>query len=379
MADHIGSLVKRFESASKGSLALAQCGNDWGLSCGSYQLTLRWGNCINFLKAYFPSEASSLYFNNLKDIKSATWPGADYCSSPDEVKAVWMKCYNSVGAEKFEQCEISYIQEHYYNQLMKKLADYFNPNQHSRMIQECMWSWAVHRGVGTAASEFKAACSAAGIDNPNTTLAEDLIDIVYDKRYSTFSAYNRYKKGAGDNSEREVLRAYCNTAPLPYDGDCPGDGTVANGVKQQTSEDSKKETNAEATTESTEKKTTTNYYRVGTAWKNGKCVNQTGAYTVLSNAIKNCKTNQSVFDSNGVAVYTGVINTNAVFTPYRVRVITDVLNVRKTPNTSAAIVTKIKRGEIYTIVDESKTATGTWGQLKSKVGWISLSYVTKTS
>ena len=39
--DYIGKYVKKFESGSKGSLALSSCGNDWGLSCGSYQLTLR--------------------------------------------------------------------------------------------------------------------------------------------------------------------------------------------------------------------------------------------------------------------------------------------------------------------------------------------------
>lgn len=52
-SDYIGKYVKKFESGSKGSLALSSCGNDWGLSCGSYQLTLRWGNCIRFLKNTF--------------------------------------------------------------------------------------------------------------------------------------------------------------------------------------------------------------------------------------------------------------------------------------------------------------------------------------
>jgi hypothetical protein len=62
MNDYIGKYVKQFESGSKGSTALGSCGNDWGLSCGSYQLTLRWGNCIKFLIQYFPKEAIGLYF-----------------------------------------------------------------------------------------------------------------------------------------------------------------------------------------------------------------------------------------------------------------------------------------------------------------------------
>ena len=32
----IGEYVKQFESGDKGSLSFSSCGNDWGLSCGSY-------------------------------------------------------------------------------------------------------------------------------------------------------------------------------------------------------------------------------------------------------------------------------------------------------------------------------------------------------
>ena len=228
MGDYIGALVKRFESGSKGSLSLSSCGNDWGLSCGSYQLTLRWGNCISFLKKYFPSQAKALYFHsNKKDITTKSWPGKDYCSSPDEVKKVWKACYNAVGAEKFFSYEHEYIQNMYYEPLMKKLLGYFNPNDHSRAMQECMWSWAVHRGAGGAYNEFKTTCVAKGI-NPQKTLASDLIDILYDKRYSV-TPFTRYKKGSGSDSEREVLREYCNTAPLPYTGINPGTGAT-NGI-----------------------------------------------------------------------------------------------------------------------------------------------------
>ena len=48
--DYIGKYVKKYESGNKGSLCLDNCGYDWGLSAGSYQLTLRYGNCIKFLK-----------------------------------------------------------------------------------------------------------------------------------------------------------------------------------------------------------------------------------------------------------------------------------------------------------------------------------------
>lgn len=229
MNDYIGALVKKFESGSKGSLALGSCGNDWGLSCGSYQLTLRWGNCIGFLRKYFPVRASALYFNSAKaDIATQSYPGFAYCSSPDEVKAVWTECCNEAGAEKFFKCEHEHIQNAYYEAVLKKLTGYFNPNNHSRAMQECMWSWSVHRGSVTAYNEFKAACTEAGI-NPQKTPADTLIDIVYDKRYGIFTN-TRYKKGAGASSERETLRSYCNIKPLPYSGMCAGTGG-ADGVR----------------------------------------------------------------------------------------------------------------------------------------------------
>ena len=47
------------------------------------------------------------------------------------------------------------------------------------------------------------------------------------------------------------------------------------------------------------------YFRVGTAWTNGKCVGQVGAFTNKDNAIKKAKENNGwkVFDENGKVVY----------------------------------------------------------------------------
>lgn len=56
---------------------------------------------------------------------------------------------------------------------------------------------------------------------------------------------------------------------------------------------------------------------------------------------------------------------------YKVKIKASSLNVRKTPN--GAIVTTVKRNEVYTIVKEQ----GGWGKLKSGIGWIMLSYTTK--
>lgn len=58
------------------------------------------------------------------------------------------------------------------------------------------------------------------------------------------------------------------------------------------------------------------------------------------------------------------------------KIITDSLNVRKGPGTSYDVVTTVKKGEAYTIVEKS---SNNWGKLKSGIGWISLNsqYVAK--
>jgi uncharacterized protein YraI len=80
--------------------------------------------------------------------------------------------------------------------------------------------------------------------------------------------------------------------------------------------------------------------------------------------------------------YTVIVNTDsptqAVFSPYLVKITTDPLNIRSGPGTNYSIVGTIKGKGVYTIVEE-KTGTGAklWGKLKSGVGWISLDYTKK--
>ncbi len=63
--------------------------------------------------------------------------------------------------------------------------------------------------------------------------------------------------------------------------------------------------------------------------------------------------------------------------PYTVRIATAVLNVRKGPGTNYGIAMQVKNGEVFTIVEEYKNGSTTWGKLKSGVGWISLTYTKK--
>lgn len=72
-------------------------------------------------------------------------------------------------------------------------------------------------------------------------------------------------------------------------------------------------------------------------------------------------------------------NTNIAL-PYKVKIIDKTgLNVRKGAGVNNPIVTTIKYGEVYTIVEEVKVGSATWGRLKSGAGYINVGdkYVTK--
>lgn len=56
--------------------------------------------------------------------------------------------------------------------------------------------------------------------------------------------------------------------------------------------------------------------------------------------------------------------------PYMVKISASTLNVRSGVGVNHPIVTTVRKGEIYTIVDESNG----WGKLKSGAGWINLKY-----
>lgn len=109
-------------------------------------------------------------------------------------------------------------------------------------------------------------------------------------------------------------------------------------------------------------------YRVRKAWNDAK--SQIGAFNNLDNAkaaADEAGAGYSVYDASGKKIYT------VSSTPYKVRVNTDSLNIRKGAATSYDKVGAITDRGIYTIVEEKNG----WGKLKSGAGWISLSYCKK--
>ena len=122
-------------------------------------------------------------------------------------------------------------------------------------------------------------------------------------------------------------------------------------------------------------------YRVRKTWADSKT--QKGAYKILENAKKCADANPgySVFDANGVAIYTPATSATEVDTavPFTVKVTITDLNIRTGPGTNYAKTGKFTGAGVFTITgvkDGSGSAKG-WGRLKSGAGWISLDFAAR--
>ena len=84
---------------------------------------------------------------------------------------------------------------------------------------------------------------------------------------------------------------------------------------------------------------------------------------------------QENVDKVARAIVKGITGKEVVeaFKSYKVKITADVLNVREKASTGAKLVTQVKEGQVYTIVEKSNGG----GKLKSGVGWIKLSYTKK--
>ena len=122
-------------------------------------------------------------------------------------------------------------------------------------------------------------------------------------------------------------------------------------------------------------------YRVRKTWSDAK--SQKGAYKILANAKKCADANPgySVFDVNGVNIYTPKTTTTepATSVPFLVKVnITD-LNIRKGAGTDYDRTGQFTGIGVFTILEvkSGKGSTSGWGRLKSGAGWISLDNATR--
>lgn len=123
--------------------------------------------------------------------------------------------------------------------------------------------------------------------------------------------------------------------------------------------------------------TTAQWYRVRKTWADSK--SQKGAFKVLANAKKCADENPgySVFDGNGVNIYTGKIPSPAV--PFLVKVSISDLNIRKGPGTDYSKTGRYTGKGVFTIMEvkSGKGSAAGWGRLKSGAGWIALDYASR--
>ena len=73
-----------------------------------------------------------------------------------------------------------------------------------------------------------------------------------------------------------------------------------------------------------------------------------------------------------------IIPTAPTGLPYQVRVNTEILHYRRGPGTNNPVVGQIRKGEVYTIIEEAfGLGSSKWGRLKSGAGWVALDYCMK--
>lgn len=194
--DYIGRYVKEFESGSAGPDLIEHCGDDGGLSYGTYQFIWSYGGEAGSAQRFWNKYYADKYGN---------------ATSYLDLKQKWLK---AVADDKktFIDNEWNYVLDggEYYSQALKYLKDFFNPDEYSRAMQDCIWSWSVHRGGYGCASEFKKACSEHGISNPQTAKESTLIDACYDYRWKNI-LYNgkrltRYSPDGGEDSEYVLVK-----------------------------------------------------------------------------------------------------------------------------------------------------------------------------
>lgn len=163
--DYIGKVARFFESGKNGP-AIAETdsmADDGGGSYGSYQMIWKYGLPQEFWKKYG-------YASKYGEAKSASW-----------LKTKWVEAATA-DPNGFFANEHEFIVGEFYEKVCSALNGTFDPNKHSRIMQECVWSWAIHTGPDSAAKQFKQVCQNNGITDPQTYDELKLAKLCYDFR-----------------------------------------------------------------------------------------------------------------------------------------------------------------------------------------------------
>ena len=213
--DFIGKNVKEFESGNKGPNCVGQCGNDGGGSYGSYQMIYKYdgkpGSAQTFWSQYFASKYGIQ-------------------TSAQDLKTKWIQAVKDIGEDEFFAKEWEFMLANYYKptvNALKKLG--FDPDNYSRAMQDCIWSWCVHRGSGGCVSEFTKAT--AGFSNVMEVDETTLLNACYNTRAGQmsgkYSDIGSGRYGTGSSSERAKILGLVGQDPIDYTAP---DGVLASGA-----------------------------------------------------------------------------------------------------------------------------------------------------
>lgn len=336
-----------------GSVGFKYVNGDRGRAFGKYQFDYRYA-LVPFMKFCMDYSSHYLGFKTY----ASYGVGNSKLINNSSLASLWTSYCNKYPQE-FEMLQDTYAYQYYYLESKKYIKNLYgiNMDNHSPAVKGTLYSMAIRSGTLTGAKKFDG-CN-------DKTSDSEMLRISYSK-YGNADA-NRWTKAGQYGDAINALKNNEYTV-------------ISTELKTQTTETNQKE----------EEQTISPTYRVGTAWKDGKCVNQAGAYSILDNAKKQAKAKAAstkktyyVFDDDGKKIYTTkYTNTSTDFESYDVRVLIPNLRIRKTPGGE---ILKKNGKEVYTgigvfgITEEKKSGQYTYGKLKSGLGWIALAdeYVEK--
>ena len=209
-------------------------GNDWGMSFGEFGFSIRYGEVIDFLRNYFPEieyAKTLLYFNiQYKDFESESNPGNNYCSPTEDFIEVWNMYVNEVPEDVFREAQWNYAKEQY-DSTLKAIKSIINPNTHSRLAQEVIWSWSLDSNPEKIKDYISKIEEDDVYDKIQNLPTKDFLDLIYKYRIQDpiYGNDDEYFK-----SEIEKLKTIYDLYPIKYTGECSSDGTRASGISEVT-------------------------------------------------------------------------------------------------------------------------------------------------
>lgn len=243
------------ESGSKGY----RCVNgDRGNAMGAYQFDRRYA-LVPFMK-YCVEYNAERYSKFNKFI--AYGAGSPSLQNNQELANVWLDFCDNY-EEEFGNLQDEYAYKYYYVPAKDYAIKHGVPiDKFTTVLKGSLWSFAIRSGTESGAKKIVNAYS-------NNKTEMKLLRVAY-ATYGNADA-NRWNPSDSNSQFADANRIY--------------NEQYANKKNEEVLLD---------------------MYRIGTDWKDGKCVNQKGAYSNKDNAIKQCKalgTSYKVFDPKGVVIF----------------------------------------------------------------------------